>query len=103
VFHQAEKQLPATVVFQIDGQALLVAVEAGEKTGAEPGKVAGVVAPAGPFDLPDLGAQVGKDQAAGRAHDVVAEFEHAHPGQRQGRLGWSPGLVGNQLSPPPRG
>ncbi len=82
--HQVEEQRPAAIALQVDGQALLVAVEAGEKTGAEPRKVAGVVTPTRPLDLPDLGAQVGEDQAADRPHDVVPEFEHTHPGERPG-------------------
>ena len=47
-----------------------------------PGQVARLVA-AGRLDLDDLGAQVGEDHPAGRAHHHVRELDHAHAGQGQ--------------------
>ena len=43
------------------------------------------------LDLDHLGAQVGQDHAAGRAHHHVGELDDADAGQRQGRAACGPG------------
>ena len=63
-------------VFQIDGQAAFVAVERGEEARAETAETAGVIAVWGGLDLDDIGAEFGKQQARGRTHDGVGEFEN---------------------------
>ena len=55
--------------------------------------LAGIVATVGPFDLDDLGAEVGQDHAAGRPHHHVGELEDADAGERQGVVGVHGGAV----------
>ncbi len=83
LLHQPEEQFPAPVPFEIDRQTFFIAVETSEKTGAEPLQPAGVVTLARPLDLVDLGPEIGQDQAAGRPHDIMPQFQYPNPGQGQ--------------------
>ena len=64
----------------------LLRLKVREEAGGEAGQAAGRVAGGG-LDLDHVGAEIGEDQPRGRAHDGVAEFEHANAGQRQGGVG----------------
>src|SRR6185312_14819530 len=71
--------------FQIDREAALVAVEGGEKPGAEAAEPAGTVALGRRLDLDDIGAELGEHQPRGRPHDRVAELQDANAGERRRR------------------
>ena len=77
---QAMQQRAAFVGLEVDGDAALVAVEGAEEAGGKadqpPGGIAGHR-----LDLDHVGAEIGEDQARARAHDGVAEFEHANAGK----------------------
>ena len=83
-FDQPQQQLFARRGLEVDGEASLVAVEVGEEAGPEPFQPAGVVPPAGAFDLVDVGPEVRQDEPGGRPHDGVPELQHLDPGERQG-------------------
>src|SRR4029077_14200896 len=74
----------AFVVFQIDCEAALVAVEGGKEAGGEtdapPGRIA-----LRRLDLDYIGAEIGENQACARPHDRVTEFEYADAGEGEGR------------------
>jgi len=85
---QADRHLSPLALAQVDGDALLVAVEHREKTRPRPQQVARAVALHG-LDLDDLGPQVGQYHAAGGTHDHVGELHHAQAFKRQaGCSGW---------------
>ena len=69
-------------IFQIDGEAALVAVECGKEACGETDEAPSRIA-AGRLDLDHVGAEIGEDQAGTRSHDGVTEFEHADAGERQ--------------------
>ena len=75
------QKIAAFVGFEVDGKAALVAVESGKESGAKADQPPGGVA-VGRFDLDHIGAEIGKDQARGRAHDGMTEFKHADAVER---------------------
>src|SRR5438477_2046436 len=70
---------------QIHRQAALVAVEGGKKPGPKPAETAGMVALRRRLDLDDVGAELGKHQPGGRAHDRMAELQDSYAGERRRR------------------
>lgn len=87
--HQPAQQVAPGLVLEVDGDALLVAIQAQEVHGHASPLVAHDaaflpvgVAPVGAFYLNDLGAQVGQQHGAGRAADHLGEVKHTDPGQR---------------------
>src|SRR5262249_28808898 len=76
----------------VERKAALVAVEAHEEAGARAGQAPRVVA-RGRLDLDDVGAEIGEDEPAGRAHRHMGELDDANCVERQGRalggLGWA--------------
>ena len=83
---QPMQQRAAFVRFQVDGDAALVAIEGGEESGGKAEQPPGGVA-VRRLDLDHIGAEIGQDQARSRAHDGVAEFEHANAGKRRRVVG----------------
>ncbi len=79
---EADGDFATARILEIDREAQLVAVEHREEAGAGTEQASGVVA-FDRLDLDHLGTQVAKDQAAGRPHHHVAEFDHSHAGKRQ--------------------
>ena len=90
----------------IELDAVLVAVERGEQPGSGPGQVPGLVAGPAGFDLDDLGAEVGQDHPAARAHDHMRELDDTDAFERQRFgdrcLGLFGGHLGGHLRPSPR-
>ena len=70
----------------VEDDALLVAVERAEEADAEARQLARLVA-AGRLDLDHLGAEVGEDHPAGRAHDHVRELDDADAVEGQAGMG----------------
>ena len=77
------RQRRALGLVQVNGNALLVAVEHRKETGTGAQQMAGAVA-LDRLHLDHLGPQVGQHHAAGRPHHHVGELHHAQPGERQG-------------------
>ena len=84
--NQLHQHRPALFGLQIEGDALLVAVDA-EEIGAPAADERlprpGVVAVARVFDLDDLGAHVAEEHGAERTGEDAGEIEDAQPGERQ--------------------
>ncbi len=70
-------------ILQVQQHRSLVAIEGREEAGAGPVKGAGFVAVRGRFDLDDVGAEVGKDQAGSRSGNHVTELDDADTGKRE--------------------
>jgi hypothetical protein len=66
----------------VERQALLVAVEVAEETGAEAAQPPRLVA-VDRLDLDHLGPEIGQDHAAGRAEDGVRHLDDANAGKRR--------------------
>ncbi len=79
---QAMEQRASFVGLQIDRQAALVAIEGRKESGGKAVEPAGVIAGHG-LDLDHVGAEIGEDEPRRRAHDGMAELEHANAGKRQ--------------------
>jgi len=60
-----------------------VAVEITEEAGGKAGEPPRRISARGGLDLDDIGAEIGKDEAGGRPHDVLGEFEDVQPRQWQ--------------------
>jgi hypothetical protein len=78
---QFERGRMALGRLDVEHDALFVAVERTEEADAETRQLARLVA-SRRLDLDDLGAEVGQDHPAGRAHHHVREFDNPHALQR---------------------
>ena len=81
--HEPWLEAVQTLVDQAGGARVLFVGGAGALVGPGAQQVSRAVAVHG-FDLDDFCAQVGQQQAAGRAHDHVGELDDADAGVRQG-------------------
>ena len=86
VSSQFEENLPGLFLFEVEGQAALVAVD-GKEVGAfvaDKGRppMAGVIAGSRQFDFDDLGPVVAQHQRAEGASQSPGQVQHAHPVKR---------------------
>src|SRR3546814_5503579 len=80
---QAMRDLQSLFGLEVEREATLVAIEAGEESGCESREAPRLVAAGRGFDLDDVGAEIGQHQPAGRAHDGLAERSEAHTSELQ--------------------
>jgi hypothetical protein len=78
---QPPRHIPAGQRRRIQGKAALVAAIVGEEPGCGALEGPGAIT-LGWLDLDDVGTEVGQDEAAGRPHHHLAEFDDAHPRER---------------------
>ena len=71
--------------FRVDADAALVAIEIREEAGGEAVQPAGAVAVRRRLHADHVGAEIGENDAAGRAHHRVAEFQYDNVFERQDR------------------
>ena len=85
---ERQKRLPIDRILQIEREALLAAIDAGEVAALaarqEGAVLPGVVAAVGPLDLHHLRAQVSQDHGAERAGQDPREVENSDAGKRLG-------------------
>ena len=77
--HKSMQQIAAFGRLEIDGEAALVAIEGWEEARAKADQPARRVT-IRRLDLDHIGTEIGKDQACGRTHNSMAEFQHANAG-----------------------
>jgi hypothetical protein len=82
---QLVRQRAALRVLDVDGNAALIAVEAGEEAGGKAVQAARLVAVGRGLDLDHVRPQIAQHQPTGRPHDRLAELHHPHPRERQRR------------------
>ena len=78
---QADERLAAPRALQVEGDAAFPRVK-GEKISLIPTTKAGLIATPGPFDLDDIGAEGGEQQAGGRPCHDVTQFQHPETGEQ---------------------
>ena len=93
---QSPQQVAPALVGEVEGDAALARVEAGEDAGllppvglgeADAGEHPGAVGAAGRLDVQDLGPEQGEHLGAERAGPERGEVEHPEPGEREVAVG----------------